>query len=161
MAEKKLTEQQRKWARAYAETGNGAEAARIAGYSKKYANRSAAYNLKHEGIMALVREYTEKAEDESIAKVKEVMQTLTRILRREETETVVVMQKTHRSFYDEDGKKQIVDTETPVSVEIPAKLSDVNKAAELIGKRWGMYRDNVDVNGAIPVVISGAEQLED
>ena len=35
------------------------------------------------------------------------------------------------------------------------------KAAELIGKRYGMFTDKVDVDGAVPVVITGGDALED
>ena len=35
------------------------------------------------------------------------------------------------------------------------------KAAELIGKRFGMFKEKVDVGGTIPVVISGGDELED
>ncbi len=35
------------------------------------------------------------------------------------------------------------------------------KAAELMGKRYGLFRDNISVTGAIPVVIDGGDELED
>ena len=35
------------------------------------------------------------------------------------------------------------------------------KAAELIGKRYGMFTDKVGVEGAVPVIITGDDQLED
>lgn len=35
------------------------------------------------------------------------------------------------------------------------------KAAELMGKRYGLFRDNISVTGAIPVVIDGGDDLED
>jgi hypothetical protein len=36
-------------------------------------------------------------------------------------------------------RKQTIKKEVPKIVEIPAKLSDANKAAELLGKRYGLY----------------------
>lgn len=35
------------------------------------------------------------------------------------------------------------------------------KAAELIGKRYGLFTDKVGLEGAVPVVIMGDDQLED
>ena len=35
------------------------------------------------------------------------------------------------------------------------------RAAELLGKRYGLYNEKVNINGAIPVVISGDDDLED
>jgi phage terminase small subunit len=38
-------------------------------------------------------------------------------------------------------------------VQIPTKISDVNKAAELLGKRYGIFTDKVNMDISIPVVI--------
>ena len=35
------------------------------------------------------------------------------------------------------------------------------KAAELIGKRYALFSDKMDLGGAVPVVIMGDDQLED
>ena len=90
-----------------------------------------------------VREYIEKRlaekEDALIAKQDEVLQTLTRVLRRQEPDTVVVTCKERRSGYDENGKKVIVEKEVPQLVQVPTRVSDLNKAAELLGKRYGLY----------------------
>ena len=95
-----------------------------------------------------VREYIEKRlaekEDALIAKQDEVLQTLTRVLRRQEPDTVVVTCKERRSGYDEDGKKVIVEKEVPQLVQVPTRVSDLNKAAELLGKRYGLYTDKIE-----------------
>ncbi len=44
-------------------------------------------------------------------------------------------------------------------IEVSAK--ERLKAAELIGKRYGLFKESIDVSGAVPVVISGGERLED
>ena len=97
-----------------------------------------------------VREYIEKRlaekEDALIAKQDEVLQTLTRVLRRQEPDTVVVTCKERRSGYDENGKKVIVEKEVPQLVQVPTRVSDLNKAAELLGKRYGLYTDKVDLD---------------
>lgn len=95
-----------------------------------------------------VREYIEKRlaekEDALIAKQDEVLQTLTRVLRRQEPDTVVVTCKERRSGYDENGKKVIVEKEVPQLVQVPTRVSDLNKAAELLGKRYGLYTDKIE-----------------
>lgn len=97
-----------------------------------------------------VREYIEKRlaekEDALIAKQDEVLQTLTRVLRRQEPDTVVVTCKERRSGYDENGKKVIVEKEVPQLVQVPTRVSDLNKAAELLGKRYGLYTEKVDLD---------------
>lgn len=97
-----------------------------------------------------IREYIEKRlaekEDALIAKQDEVLQTLTRVLRRQELDTVVVTCKERRSGYDENGKKVIVEKEVPQLVQVPTRVSDLNKAAELLGKRYGLYTDKVDLD---------------
>lgn len=98
-----------------------------------------------------IREYIENrlAEKESalIAKQDEVLQTLTRVMRRKELETVVVTCKKHKAYYDDNGKKVIADIEEPVTVEIPTKVSDANKAAEMLGKYYTLFTDKLNVDG--------------
>ena len=52
-----------------------------------------------------------------------------------------------------DGVQRIAD------IDVSAK--ERLKAAELIGKRYGLFKESIDVSGAVPVVISGGERLED
>ena len=35
------------------------------------------------------------------------------------------------------------------------------KAAELLGKRMGLFKDKLDVTANVPVIISGGDELED
>ena len=106
---------------------------------------------------ATIQEYIQKRlaekEDALIAKQDEVLKTLTRIMRREEPETVVVTCKTHKSYYDDNGKKVIDDTEEPVAVPIPTKVSDANKAAEMLGRYYTLFTDRTQIEGDGAVVI--------
>lgn len=149
----KLTPRQQAFAEYYIQTGNATEAAKQAGYSKKTAGVIGDENLKKPYIKEYIDNRLEEMSVERVATAQEVMETLTRVLRREEKETVVVTIKTHKSWYDENGKKQILDTEEPQLVEVPPKLSDVNKSAELIGKRWGLYSEKVDLSGGVDLRI--------
>ena len=146
-----LTEKQKRFIDYYIETGNATEAARLSGYRGKNLNRIGSENLSKLDIY--IKDRILQKEDERIAKQDEVLQTLTRIIRREEKEVVVVTVKSRRSFYDANGKKVIEEKEEPVPVEIPTKISDVNKAADLLGKRYGIWTDNVKISGGVPVQI--------
>ena len=148
-----LTPKQQAFVEYYIQTGNATEAAIRAGYKEKAAYATGAENLKKPQIKEYIDSKLTEMSEKRVATAQEVMETLTRVLRREEKETVVVTVKTHKSWYDENGKKQILDTEEPQLVEIPPKLSDVNKSAELIGKRWGLYSEKVDLSGGVDLRI--------
>lgn len=75
-----------------------------------------------------------------------MLQTLTRVLRRQEMDTVVVTCKERSSGYDKNGKKVIIEKEVPQLVQVPTKVSDLNKAAELLGKRYALFTDKVDMD---------------
>lgn len=102
--------------------------------------------MANDGIQEYIKKRLAEKEDALIAKQDEVLQTLTRVLRRQEMDTVVVTCKERRSGYDENGKKVIVEKEVPQLVQVPTRVSDLNKAAELLGKRYGLYTDKVDLD---------------
>ena len=129
---------------------NATQAAIRAGYSKKTARVIGQENL----LKPAIKEYIEKrmAEKEKalIADQDEVMKYLTRVMRRELTEHVVVTLVEEKSTYepDEDGKmrRQTVKSEKPEIVKIPARLSDANKAAELLGKAYALFTDKLEAD---------------
>ena len=137
-----LTEKQKRFCDEYLIDCNATQAAIRAGYSEKTAYSIGVENLKKPELKAYIDEQLEKIHSEKTADAQEVMEYLTSVMRREELETVVVVCKKHKSHYDDNGKKVIDDVEEPVSVPIPTKVSDANKAAELIGKRWGIFNGN-------------------
>lgn len=144
-----LTEKQKRFIDYYIETGNATEATRKAGYK---ANSEKAYrNIGSENLAKLgefINERLSELESERIADATEVMEYLTSVMRREHKENVVVTIKEEQSKYvpDENGtmRKQTVKTEVPKLVEIPARLTDANKAAELLGKRYRLFVDVID-----------------
>ena len=148
-----LTPRQQAFADYYLETGKKEEAAVKAGYSKKYAMAQSYRLLENVGIREYVNKRLSEMSEKRVATAQEVMETLTRILRRESKETVVVTCKRRISTYDENGKKRIEDREEPIVVEVPTKNADVNKAAELLGKRYGLYTDKMDISGGIDLTI--------
>lgn len=157
-AERKLTERQKRFIDYYIESGNATEAARRAGYRGK--NDHVFESIGSENLCKLediIRERLNAKEDERIAKQDEVLRYLTAVMRREYRENVVVTLKEEESTYvpDDEGvmRKQTIRREVPEVVEIPAMLKDANKAAELLGKRYCLFTDKVEIDGAAPVQI--------
>ncbi len=140
---------------------NATQAAIRAGYSEKYANTNANKLLQNTTIKEYIQKRLAEKEDALIAKQDEVLKTLTRVMRREELETVVVTCKKHKAFYDDNGKKVIDDTEEPIMVEIPTKVSDANKAAEMLGKYYTLFTDRTQLESDSAVVIIDNIQRSD
>ena len=127
---------------------NATQAAIRAGYSKKTAAVIATENLRKPNIQEYIQKRLAEKEDALIAKQDEVLKYLTSVMRRELKEVAVVTTMEKKVFYAPDDKgtmrKNEITKETPVLVEYPAKLSDANKAADLLGKRWGLWDKKQD-----------------
>lgn len=119
----KLTEKQKRFIDYYVETANATESAKRAGYSYKTAKNIGAENLTK--LNYFIQERLQQLEDNRIASQEEVLQYLTKVMRGEEK--------------DQFG--------------LDASLQDRTKCAELLGKRYGTFKEKVDVTGNIPVVI--------
>lgn len=141
-----LNDKQKMFCLEYLKDLNGTQAAIRAGYSKNTANEQASRMLTNVNIQEFLTKLMEDKKNSLIAEQDEVLETLTRILRREETDTVVVTLKSHKTHYDDEGKKVVEDEEKPVAVPIPTRVGDVNKAAELLGKRYGLFIEKIQGN---------------
>ena len=113
-------------------------------------NTIAGENLAKPNIREYIDNRLAEKEKALIADQNEVLKYLTATMRREKKESVVVTTSEERSVYvpDDNGtmRKQTVKKETPQIVEIPARLSDANKAAELLGKAYGLYTEKVEAD---------------
>lgn len=132
----KLTKKQRKFADEYLIDCNGTQAAIRAGYSPKTANEQAAKLMANKKISTYISNKLDEMSSERLADAQEVLEYLTSVMRGEYTEQVLRL--------DGNGV-QVVDY---IQVSARERL----KAAELIGKRYGMFKDNVNVD-LEPVVI--------
>lgn len=145
-----MTEKQKRFCDEYLIDLNATQAAIRAGYSKKTARAIANENLTKPYIKEYIEKRMIEKEKELIADQDEVMKYLSAVMRREKTESVVVTLSKEQSTYvpDEKGtmRKQTVKEDIAQVVEIPARLSDANKAAELLGKRYGLYTDKVETD---------------
>jgi len=158
--------------------GNAYQAALSAGYAKYTAkmayewleqtrpNSTDSRHLPYKPeLAAAIDAELKKIEDAKIADETEILQYLTAVMRREKTESVVVTLHEELTKWvpnKDTGKnvKQTVKREIPQIVEIPTRISDANKAAELLGKVRRMFSERVDLNIS-PVVLTGYDDVED
>ncbi|NBI08267.1 terminase small subunit [Senegalia massiliensis] len=134
---KKLSAKQKKFADLYIKLGNATQAAIEAGYSKNYAIAQGYKLLDNVGVKTYIDKKLKEIEDKQIAKAEEVLKYLTSIMRGEEKEETLK--------WIGEGEQAISD------IEVSAK--DRIKAAELIGKRYGIWKDKVEVDDSITINI--------
>lgn len=91
----------------------------------------------------------ERMQSKKIASAEEVIQYLTSVMRKETTAEVVVVE----GIGDGCSSARLIQ-------KAPDERERL-KAAELLGKRYAIFSDKLNVDGALPVVISGADELED
>ena len=140
-----LTPKQKAFADYYIETGNATESAIKAGYSKKTARSIGQENLTKPDIKAYIDERLEKLDSEKIADQKEVLQYLSSVMRGEQQEKTLIS-------IGEFGQ-EIVD------IDVGAK--DRIKAAELLGKRYRLFTDKVEMDVSSDVTINVGEWDDD
>lgn len=145
----KLNARQKSFCEFYVASGNATESAIKAGYSKKTADRIASENLRKLELKKYIDELMQKLESERIASAEEVLQNLTAMMRGEIQEDVVVV----------EGEGDGVSSARVMKKQVSAK--ERIKAAELLGKRYRLYTDKVEVEGVIPVMIVGEGELEE
>ena len=128
----KLTAKQQRFCDEYLIDLNATQAAIRAGYSKKTANRIGTENLSK----LVIREYIENrmAEKEAalIANQDEELKYLTSVLRGQSKSTEIVIE----GLGDGSTKARKMEKE-------PSE-KDKLKAAELLGKRYGLYTEKVE-----------------
>ena len=146
----KLTIKQKAFADYYIELGNATEAAIKARYSKKTAKEVGYENLTKPHIKSYIDERMKEIESERIAKAEEVLAFLSSSLRGEVLEEVVATET------DEAGGIR------PIILKKQLSAKDRIKAAELLGKRYALFTEKVDLEGNVGVtIIDDIGALED
>ena len=143
--EVKMTERQKRFCDEYLIDLNATQAAIRAGYSEKNARNIASETLAKPYIKEYIEQRMAEKDSVLIANQDEVLEYLTKVLRGQSKSSVLAR--------NEKGADKVIK-------KAPDEKERL-KAAELLGKRYGLYKDKLDVEGAIPVVISGADDLED
>jgi phage terminase small subunit len=132
-----LTEKQKRFADYYIESGNATEAAVKAGYSEKTARFIGAENLTKPNIIAYVDKILGAKDKERIASQDEVLEFLTSVMRGEVIEKIPVLVG--------GGMQELMENKPAVQVR--------KSAAELLGKRYRLFTENVNVSGNMGVTI--------
>lgn len=132
----KLTLKQKKFADEYIISGNATEAAIKAGYSKNSARSMGNENLTKPDIKLYIDEKMKELEDKAVASQQEVLEYLTRVMRGEEKEAVLAN--------NGDFKQEVK--------EISVGAKDRLKAAELIGKRYSLWTERVEVEAETVII---------
>ena len=164
-----MTDRQKRFVEEYLVDLNATQAAIRAGYSPKSANAN--------GYKILARPNIRTAVDEAIAERSRrtginqdrVVRELARVAFLDPADMIDLNGAAVRKDASTEDTACIASVKVKnsktakggVSTEREIKLCDKLKALELLGRHLGMFSDRVKVDGAVPVVISGAEQLED
>lgn len=139
-----MTEKQKRFADEYLIDCNATRAYKAA-YPKVKKDEAARANASKLLTKANIREYIdgqlEKMHDEKTADAKEVMEYLTSVMRGESEAEIVVVEGTG------DGA-----SEARRMMKAPDEKERL-KAAELLGKRYGLFREKLDVTGTAAVTI--------
>lgn len=139
-----MTDRQKRFADEYLIDCNGSRAYKAA-YPTVKNNRVSSANaarlLAKDNIRAYVDQQLAEMHNAKTADAAEVLEYLTRVMRGESTEEVVVVTG------DGDG----LSSAERVTKDVSAR--DRVKAAELLGKRYGIFSDRVQLTGPAKVVI--------
>lgn len=140
-----MTEKQKRFADEYLIDLNGTRAYKVA-YPKvkndATAAQAASRMLRNVKVKTYIDEQLEKIHNEKTADAQEVLEYLTAVMRNEQTEEVVVVEGTG------DGCSEARTMEKDTSIK------DRVKAAELIGKRYSLFTDKVDLNADMDLKIT-------
>lgn len=147
-----MTEKQRRFADEYLKDCNAARAYKAA-YphikSDNTARANASRLLTNANIKSYIDEQLKVLHNERTADAGEVMEYLTSVLRGESSSEVAMVE------FVGDGISRVK------KINKAPDEKERLKAAELLGRRYRMFTDKVDVEGAVPVIITGENELED
>lgn len=124
----KLTAKQQRFCDEYLIDLNATQAAIRAGYSGKNANNIASENLAKPNIQKYIRDRMAEKETSLIADQNEILEYLTSVLRGESEAGMIV---------DKNG-------DMAATPDLPG-VKDRLRAAELLGKRYGLFVEKVDL----------------
>lgn len=125
-----MNEKQLRFCEEYVIDHNATQAAIRAGYSPVSARQVSSRMMTNDDIMQKIHDLESQIpRKDTIATAEEVLEHFTRVMRGELFDQVVKR--------DEDGTLQTVD--------VVAKLSDRNKAAEALAKHYALLVDKVEV----------------
>lgn len=140
-----MNAKQRRFAEEYLKDLNATQAAIRAGYSERTAYSQGQRLLKHVEVKNTIKEIRERIQSENIATIKDIEEYLSRVMRGEEREQTLIGQGM--------GEQGITD--------IDVSTKDRIKAAELLGKRYGIWTEKQDITVDVPVLFEGIDDVDD
>ena len=129
-----MKDRQRRFADEYLIDLNAEAAAVRAGYSPRYARGNAYKLVAKSGINEYIEKRMAEKESELIADQNEVLRYLTAVMRGESTSEEIIVEGIG------DGRSKARKLEKTPSEK------DRLKAAELIGKRYGLFTDKIETD---------------
>ena len=129
-----MKDRQRRFAAEYLIDLNAEAAAVRAGYSPRYARGNAYKLVAKSGIKEYIEKRMAEKESELIADQNEVLRYLTAVMRGESTSEEIIVEGIG------DGRSKARKLEKTPSEK------DRLKAAELIGKRYGLFTDKIETD---------------
>ena len=144
-----MTPKQEKFCAEYLIDLNGTQAAIRAGYSPKTADRIANQNLRKLEIKNRIQELRAKEFKKTIATAEEVEAMLSKAMRGELEEEVVVV----------EGSGDGYSEAKIMTKQISAR--DRLKAAELMGKRHQLFTDKVQMSGELMPIFVVEDDISD
>ena len=145
----KLTIKQQRFADEYIICANATEAAIKAGYSKKTATQMGAENLIKPYIKSYIDEKLAEIQTEKTADAQEVMEYLSSVMRGESSAEVVVVTGDGLGFSSAEHIQKAPDEKERL------------KAAELLGKRYRLFTESVNIDGGLQINFTGENELEE
>lgn len=130
----KLTAKQQRFCDEYLIDLNATQAAIRAGYSPHYANTNASKLLQITTIKDFLQKRMAEKEKELIAGQDEVLRYLTAVMRGQSVAEIVVVEGTGDGCSEARAIQKAPDEKERL------------KAAELLGKRYGLYTDKVEAD---------------
>lgn len=133
-----MTKKQKRFCDEFLIDLNATQAAIRVGYSKKTAYSIGQRLLKNVEVQVYISEQLERIHSENTADTQEVMEYLTSVMRGKSLAHVLA--------FVGDGCQEVV--------EKPPDEREKLKAAELLGKRYGLYTDKVELDADTELRIS-------
>ena len=133
----KLTLKQQRFADEYVISGNAYQSAITAGYSENYAKGNVVKLLENVSVKSYIDEKLAELQSQKVADQQEVLEYLTSVMRGEKTEPLLVL--------DGEGTQKVINAVPPVQAR--------TKAAELLGKRYRLFTDKVELDATVEQVV--------
>ena len=163
-----MTKKQQRFVNEYLIDLNATQAAIRAGYSPDTAQQMGSENLSKPVIRnAIDKAIAERSRRTGINQDR-VINEIAKVAFLNPADMIDLNEAAVRDDADRDDtaciasvKVKTIPTDEGVISEREVKTYDKLRALEMLGKHLGMFTDRVKMEGAVPIVITGDDQLED